>query len=194
MKKIRIMIVPVVLALLFQACSSPVYVQKDNGANFSRYKTYMWVTTKKSETDGTKRAMEFADISVHNAVNSELKSMGWREVSSNPDVLISYDVLVEKTTEQQSDPVYSQPFTRVFYNPYRRHWATIYYPSQFLGYQVYEQPVKEGTVTITMIDASTDKTVWQGWTTETLNYSRITSDEITRSVKNIFRKFDVAMR
>ena len=29
--------------------------------------------------------------------------------------------------------------------------------------------VREGTVTITMVDAKTNKTVWQGWTTDEVN-------------------------
>jgi len=107
-------------------------------------------------------------------VNAELAKQGWREVSDNPDVLLSYDVLVERSTEQQSDPVYSRPPTRMYYNPYRRSWGTIYYPSQFAGDQTCEVPVKEGTITITMTDARTDKVVWQAWTTERLNYSRLT--------------------
>jgi hypothetical protein len=82
----------------------------------------------------------------------------------------------------------------MYYNPYRRGWGTIYYPSQFIGYQNYEVPVKEGTITITMTDARTDKVVWQAWTTEKLNYARITPDEINKSVRNIFNKFDMAMR
>jgi hypothetical protein len=64
-----------------------------------------------------------------------------------------------------------------------KHWVitfypadtkTIYYPSQFVGYQTYEVPVKERTITITMTDARTDKVAWQAWTTERLNYARLT--------------------
>lgn len=180
--------------VLFASCSNPVYVQKDETADFSGYKTYMWVDTRSSETDQSARATAYADISIHNSVNAELNQMGWREVSSDPDVLMMYDVLVQRTTTEQRDPVYSQSFTRVYYNPYRGRWTTFYYPSQFLGYDVYQTPVKEGTITITMADARTDKTIWQGWTTEQLGGSRITSDEISKNVRNIFRKFDVAMR
>lgn len=176
------------------SCSSPVYVQQDETADLSAYKTYAWVDTRANENDKSDRATAYADISIHNAVNAELNKMGWREVNTDPDVLLMYDVLVERTTTQQRDPVYSQSFTRMFYNPYRRRWTTLYYPSQFLGYDVYQTPVKEGTITITMSDARTDKTVWQGWTTERLSGSRITSDEILKNVRNIFRKFDVAMR
>jgi hypothetical protein len=154
----------------------------------------MWVNTQKDENDNSKRAVDYADIPIHNAVNEELHGEGWVETDTDPDVLLSYDVLVRRTPEQKSDPVYSQSFSRVYYNPYRRHWSTIYYPSQFVGYDVYTTPVKEGTVTITMMDARTDKNIWQGWTTETLDNSNITTDEISQSVKNIFRKFDVAVR
>jgi hypothetical protein len=115
-------------------------------------------------------------------------------VSNDPDVLISYDVLVRNTTARRSDPVYTQSYTRTYYNPRLKRWGTIYYPSEFLGYNNYSVPVNEGTVSITLTDANTDKVVWQGWTIDELNYSRITQDEIASSVKNIFSKLDVAGR
>jgi hypothetical protein len=43
-----------------------------------------------------------------------------------------------------------------------------------------------------MIDAKTEKTVWQGWTTEEVNSRNLSTKEIQNSVKAIFRKFDVA--
>ena len=154
----------------------------------------MWVDTRASENDNTTRSAAYADISVHNSVNGELSRMGWQGVTDNPDAVISYDILVERSTDQRSDPVYSQPFTRSYYNQFTKRWNTIYYPSQFLGYQNYDVPVKEGTITISIMDARTDKNIWQGWTTESMNYTRLTDDEISRSVRNIFNKFDVASR
>jgi hypothetical protein len=148
----------------------------------------MWVDTKANESDMSKRATAYADISIHNAANAELNSRGWKEVTDNPDILISYDVLVERNIETKSDPVYSQPFTRTYYNPYTKRWSTMYYPSQFQGYQVYDTPVKEGTVTITMVDAKTDKSIFQGWTTERLTNRTITDTEIKRSVRSIFKE------
>lgn len=182
-----------IAAVVILGCSSPVHVQRDETANLNSYRTYMWVDTRASENDNSTRAAAYADIPVRNAVNRELSSMGWTEVSNNPDALVSYDILVERSVEQKSDPVYSRSFTRSYYNPYTRRWSTIYYPSQFLGYQSYEVPVKEGTVTISIIDAKNDKTVWQGWTTENMNYSLFTEDEIARSVRNIFNKFNDAV-
>ena len=190
MKYLKLIIGLSLTALLSLNCSSPAYVQKDDSVNLSNYKTYMWVDTRRDENDNSARKTAYADISVRNAVNAQLNSKGWKEVSDNPDVLLSYDILVQRTTQQQNDPVYSQSFTRAYYNPYRKRWSTIYYPSQFIGYDTYEVPVREGTVTITFMDARTDKNIWQGWTTERLNTSRITNEEIAKSVKNIFRKFD----
>jgi Domain of unknown function (DUF4136) len=127
------------------------------------------------------------------AVSKELeKSAGWKESKKNPGVLLSYDVLVEKTVQQRSDPVYSRPFTRTYYNPYTRRFVNVYYPSQFRGYDNYDVPSREGTVTITMIDANTEKTVWQGWTTDEVNSKNISSKEIQNSVRAIFKKFDIA--
>ncbi len=194
MKRIKYLFAAMITGLLIAGCSSPVHVQKDDNANLSNYRTYMWVDTRYSETDNTQRPASYADISVRNAANAELRKAGWSEVSYNPDVLISYDVLVERNTARQSDPVYSQSFTRSYYNPRTKRWSTIYYPSQFLGYNNYEVPVREGTITITLTDAMTDKIVWQGWTTDELNYSRMTEEEIARNVKSIFDKLDVAVR
>lgn len=194
MKTIKYFFGALVAAIGIAACSSPVHVQQDESANLSSYRTYMWVDTRYSENDNTQRPASYADISVRNASNAELRKNGWTEVSTNPDVLVSYDVVVERTTARQSDPVYSQSFTRSYYNPRTRRWGTIYYPSQFLGYNSYDVPVKEGTITITLTDANTDKIVWQGWTSDELNYSRLTEEEITRNVKNIFDKLNVASR
>lgn len=180
----------VIAAIFFAAgCSTPVFVQKDKSVNLKNYKTYMWVDTRASENDSTVRSAAYADISMHNSVNEELSKMSWQEVNDNPDALISYDILVERSSEQRSDAVYSQPFTRRYYNRFTRRWSTIYYPSRFLGYENYDVPVKEGTITISIMDARTDKNIWHGWTTETMNYAKLTDKEISRSVKNIFKKF-----
>ena len=188
MKNMKIKgVVAGVAALLIYSCSTPAYVEKDTSVDLSNYKTYMWVDVKSGENDASTRATAFADLSVHNAVNAELNNWGWQEVTDNPDVLISYDVLVERNVETQSDPVYSQPYSRYYYNRFTRRWSSIYYPSQFLGYQQYQVPVKEATVTTTMMDADTDKKIWQGWTTERLS-GALSDLDVKKSVRNIFKE------
>ena len=172
-----------------QSCSTPAHVEKEPGSNLSNYKTYMWVNTMSNEKDAPARSTAFADLSIHNAVNEELQRWGWQETDETPDILISYDILVEKNLETQSDPVYTQPYSRIYYNRFTKKYSNIYYPSQFLGYQQsYQVPISEATVTITMMDADNDKKIWQGWTTERLGSARITDLNVRKSVRNIFKE------
>ena len=191
MKSMKFLGVAAIAGLLLTSCASVAHVEKDETVNFSDYKTFAWVETTEEKEQHTS---DLVDRNVINAVNTELAKEGWRQVKNKPDVLLSYDVLVEKGVKQTTDPVYSQPYTRTFFNPYTRRWNYIHYPSQFLGYDNQQYQVREGTVTISMIDANTGKTIWQGWTTEEINSRNMTSKEIQASVKSIFRKFDVAKK
>jgi hypothetical protein len=175
------------LVFLLASCAPTAHIEKDDATDFSNYKTFAWIEKGK----GAKN--DIAEQKIRDAVSKELeKSAGWKESKKNPDLLLSYDVLVERSVKQQSDVVYSRPFTRTFYNPYSRRFINVYYPSQFMGYDNYDVPTREGTVTITMTDANTEKTVWQGWTTDEVDSRHMTSKEIQNSVKAIFRKFDIA--
>ena len=181
------------IVFLLSSCGTTAHIEKDEQADFSKYKTFAWIDKDGEGRNDRNRNNDLAEQKIREAVNKELeKSSRWRESKTRPDILLSYDVLVEKNIKEQNDPVYSRPFTRTFYNPYTRRYSTIYYPSQFLGYDREQRTIREGTVTITMIDARTDKTVWQGWATDEVNSRNMTGKEIQAAVKSIFRKFDVA--
>jgi uncharacterized protein DUF4136 len=177
------------IVFLLASCGSTAHIEKDDNTDFTQYKTFAWI-----DREGAKhnKVNDLTETKIREAVNKELEKTGWRESRSRPDILLSYDVLVEKSVAQRSDPVYSTPFTRTFYNPYSRRIINVYYPSSFMGYDNYDVPTREGTVTISMIDAKTDKTVWQGWSTDQVNSRNMSSKEIQNSVKAIFRKFDIA--
>ena len=175
------------------SCSSTAHIEKDDDADFSRYKTFAWIDKDGEGKEDLNKNNDLTEQKIRNAVNKELeKNSGWREVKSRPDVTLSYDVLVERSTKESTNPVYSNPYSRVVYNPYTRRYTTIYYPSRFQGYERDERMIKEGTVTISMIDTKTDKTVWQGWTTDEVNSKNLTTKEIQGSIRSIFKKFDVA--
>jgi hypothetical protein len=181
------------VVFLLASCASTAHVEKDDNTDFSRYKTFAWIDKDGEGRHDKNRSNDLAEQKIKDAVSKELeKTAGWRESKTRPDVLLSYDVLVEKGVKEQNDPVYSQPFSRVFYNPRSRRYTTIYYPSQFMGYDRSQYSVREGTVTVTMVDAKSDKTVWQGWATDEVNNRNMSTKEIQNAVKSIFRKFDVA--
>jgi Domain of unknown function (DUF4136) len=193
MRFLKFLSVAAVSGLLLASCGSVAHVEKDKTANFSSYHSYAWVDSKANEADsGKTKVSDLTERRIREAVDAELAKTGWRESKHRPDVLLSYDVLVERSVKEESNPVYSQPTTRYVYNPYSRRWVSVYYPSQFLGYDNDQRSVREGTITVSIIDAKTDKTIWQGWTTDEVNSRNLTSKEIQNSVKSIFRKFDVA--
>jgi hypothetical protein len=175
---------------LLASCSPSAHIEKDDTTDFSRFKTYAWVE-KDDKGKPSTGPSSLIEQKIKQAVNQELaKTAGWKETNKNPDVLLSYDVLVERSVKNQSDPVYSRSFTRTYYNPYSRRFVNVWYPSQFMGYDNYDVPVREGTVTISMIDADSDKTIWQGWSTSEIDSRKMSSKEIQSSVKAILRKFN----
>lgn len=180
------------VVFLLASCATSTHIEKDDTVNFSDYKTFAWIDKDGNGKLDKNHQNDLTEQRIKDAVNKELNKSGWKETRNRPDVLLSYDVLVERSTKESTSPVYSRPFTRLVYNPYTRRYATIYYPSQFVGYERDERPIREGTVTISMIDTKTDKTVWQGWTTDEVNSRNLTSREIQNSVRSIFKKFDIA--
>lgn len=185
--------VAAVSGLMLAGCASVAHIERDESVNLNNYKSFAWVETKDTATDNEKsKVITLTEQTIRKAVNEELSKEGWKETKSRPDVLLSYDVLVENSVKESSNPVYSRSQLRYYFNPYTRRWSPIYYPSQFLGYDRDAYQTKEGTVTVTMMDAKTDKMIWQGWTTEEVNSKNLTGKELQNSIKSIFRKFDVA--
>jgi hypothetical protein len=176
------------VSAMASGCGNRVYVEKDESANLAKYKTYAWVEMKDNKDD-SKNVTSFADAAVKSTAREILEKKGWTLNEINPDVLLSYDVLVERGSETQSQAVYSQPYSRVYYNPYLRRWGTVYYPSQFMGYDSYDVPVREGTLTLTMTNPETDKVIWQGWTTKSMEDRKFATSEIKKAVKTILKKF-----
>lgn len=189
----RWMFVPA-LVVLFSSCGPSAHIEKDKSVDFSRYKTFAWVDKDGEGRKDRNNRNDITENNIRTAVNKELQKAGFEETKRRPDILLSYDLLVERSTVQNNDPVYSQPFTRAFYSPYYRRYFLVNYPSQFIGYDRSERSIKEGTVTISMLDARSGKTVWQGWATDEVSSRNLTSKEIDAAVRSIFKKADLAKR
>ena len=160
MKKMSIITTALASAVILFAiaCSPAAHIEKDKDTDFSRFRTYSWMDNDNGK--GRKdKVKNLAEQNIQQAVNEELRKEGWREVRNNPDVLVGYDILVERTTRERNSPVYSRPYSRVYYNPYTRRYGILNYPSQFLGYDNEAYSIKEGTITVSMVDVKSDKTV-----------------------------------
>ena len=197
MERIKTFSLLALAGILFAGCSNKVYVEKDRSANFSNYRSYALVDARSSEGDTTSRPARLSDLAdreIKQAINEGMTGSGLTQNNRRPDVLVMYDVLQERGTHQTSYSNYGSPFSRWYFNPYSHGWYSVYYPSQFMGYNTGEYQDNDRTITITIIDANTNKTVLQGWTTNHSGSRRFTSAEIQNSVRGIFRKFNLAKR
>jgi hypothetical protein len=189
MKTIQRLLGVVMSVFVLAACGNRAYVQKDPSVDFSKIKTYAWVRAQKEKgTARPGRTNDLTDNKIRASMDKNLYANGWRMTRNKPDVLLVYDVDIQKEVRNIQDPVYSQPMTRWYYSPYRRGYYPIYYPSDFLGYNNRQETVNEGTLTLTIMNAETEKTIWQGWTTSDVNGRRMTDKEIDDNVKAIIKK------
>jgi hypothetical protein len=189
MKWLLGIVLSVFVLFLLTSCERQVYVQKDDSFNSKEIRSYAWIagTDKDSLTQKTK-PNDLSDRRIRDIINKNLQANGWRETKRNPDVLLVYDVDIARENRSISDPVYSQPSTRWFFNPYTRRYTPIYYPSQFLGYDNRTETYREGTLTLTVMNADNERTVWQGSTSSEVNGRRMSDKEIEENAKAIIKK------
>jgi hypothetical protein len=176
--------------LVLAGCGPRTYVTKDNSYDISKVRTYEWVRAQR-DSIGRNRNPGTNDLTnnkIKMSMDNNLAAVGWQRARSNADVYLVYDVDVQRESRNVSDPVYSQPMTRWYYSPYRRGYVPVYYPSSLLGYNNSVETVNEGTITLTVIDAKTDKTIWQGSATSDINGRRMSDQEIDDYVKAIVKK------
>jgi hypothetical protein len=183
-------------AFVFAGCGVPAHVEKDPSASLKNYRTYAWLSDHNGTHKGGKGYQNLEEKNLKELVNKQLEKNGWRQVRTNPDVLIDYDIMVENDVKNQSDAVYSNPYMRYFYNPYTKRINSVYYPSQYLGENSYAVPYKSGTITLNVVDTRTNNLVWQGWAETEITSKRLQQDDMKKVVKAIFKKFnaDVASR
>jgi hypothetical protein len=175
--------------IMLASCGRKVYVQKDESFNAGTIRTYAWVAgTQKDSITQKPKVNDLTDRRIRGIIDKNLQKNGWKETNQNPDVLLVYDVDVARENRNISDPVYTQPMTRWFYSPYARRYVPVYYPSQFLGYDDRTQTYREGTLTLTVMNANTEKTIWQGSTSSELNGRRMSDKEIDANAKAIIKK------
>ena len=92
----------VAVVFLLASCAPTAHVEKDDTVNFKTYKTFAWVDKDGEGKKDRNRSNDLTEQKIRAAVNKELEnSAGWKESKKNPDILLSYDVLVERSVKNQ---------------------------------------------------------------------------------------------
>ena len=166
----RRVIVLVFVCILFApsfAFGHDIHVDYDHKVNFSKYKTFMWVD--KPETPDPLTADRIVD-----SVNAQLTAMGLRVVSSGADLYVSASMSVQQV------PVYN-----TFYDGGLgwgwggTGWATTYVNTYL-----------EGTTTVSLIDAASERTVWQGTATGSVSHNPAkVAKKNSKVIADMFEKY-----
>jgi hypothetical protein len=180
--------VSIASAIGFTSCGVSTHVETAAGINFNNYKTFGWVGNGENPEDSVDNSI--VDNNIKNAISLQLENKGWKESNQSPDVIIDYNVMVEKQVRQASEPVYSYPYTNYYYNSWRHRRGYMYSPYNLMGYHTYNVPFKQGTLNVNMIDAKTNKLIWQGSAQGDVSNSMVTTQEMSTDVKSIFKKFN----
>jgi hypothetical protein len=151
MKKATIKILLLALpAILMVACKPTLKVSTDydRSANFSQYKTfslYYLVTNR--------NVSELNEQRIWNSLRTEMIRKGYRENDKNPDLVVNaVSVVKNRKAVSANSSVYG------YGGPYRpyRYWGG----SSTTTFQATNY--KEGTLLIEMVDAGSNRLVWQG--------------------------------
>jgi hypothetical protein len=180
----------IVTVFAFASCSTTSHVEVAQGVNFNNYKTFGWANdTARSNSTGANN--EIVDNNIKNSISAELEKKGWKETGAQPDVLLDYNVMVEKGVRKETEPAYNYPYTGYYFNSWRHRMGYFYNPGFFQQYYTYNVPFKEGTLSVNMVDAKTNKLIWQGWAKGDVSSKNVTTSEVNQDVKSIFKKFDL---
>jgi len=179
-----------VTIFLFTSCTTTSHVEVAQGVNFASYKTFGFSDNKNGKSS-TRADNEIVDNNIKNSISAELEKQGWKETDQQPDVLVDYNVVVEKAVRQVSDPVYPYPYSGYFFTPWRHRMGYYYTPAFLGGFHTYNVPFKQGTLTVNMIDGKTNKLIWQGWSKGEVDSKNVTTNEVKGDVKSIFNKLDL---
>lgn len=182
MRNLRLNVLMIIgYSLLLTGCAttSSIVTDYDREANFSEYNTYYWSDEfqVKNGTDSQNEPLFYNTLNkkrLKQAIEEEMEARGYTLSSSDPDLLVHAQVVV-----QQADDAGN-------YTPYP--FYSFYYPAPYYNRGSTEE--KQGDIVIELIDPDEHQLVWQGYARGVLNMD--TEDrlkEIRDAVDLIFAEF-----
>lgn len=182
-----------VVSTLLTACGPSIYTEKIADVNMDRYDSFAYLPNTNADVAGIDFDNGNIDPSVIEAINKNLRQVGYTLDRENPDLLVL--VATERETEvaTTTEPVYATfPYTTPgvgispFYDPF--YYEGYYDFSDFVGYDLDSYTYKEGSLVIYLIDRATRETVWKGVAVEDI-YNQPSPEAIEKMVDELFENF-----
>jgi hypothetical protein len=179
----------VMVWMLLAACGPSIKVtyDYDGQADFAKYKTYAF-----SEDALKLPVNDLNRDRVLKAVETEMAAKGFTK-SDNPDVWIDLHIKAEKKTEATATTTGTGMYGGGYYGGPWRYG----YGGGFSTTQINYNDYIEGTLFVNMVDKASEKIVWQGRGTKTLDEDASTEKReanIKTGVNKIFTKYPPAKK
>lgn len=197
MKHLIRLLTLVLTAGLFSCATPNVHSDVAKGVDFKKFHTFAWLPDADTAHHGSIPNKDAVIKAVHNSVNDEMVKRTYKIDTLKPDLLVLVHTRFETKQQTVQTPVYSSYpyyYTGLYVGP----WYSYYYPGYYdmpfvVGYDIHNVNYTEGNLIIDIIERSTRKIVWRGWTTEDYAAPGDFETDIKTKVHQIFRKYPVSI-
>lgn len=166
------------LSLMVLGCSEKLYVSSDYDKNidFTKYSTFSW--SKEQEVPGKRHPMFDNELNrrrVMDAIEAEMKSIGFKRLDVAPDLLIDFHISIDDQMDYMVLSDYPHDYS--------------FWPD----YNVASYKVKKGALIIHLVDSKTKQLVWQGIGSKRLGDvpAENVEQRIQKGVKTILAQYPV---
>lgn len=205
----------ILLLLTIAGCRTydNVYSNYDESIDFTEYKTYAWLNTKKSDTTNI-YTNDIIENNTKSYVDREFLARGYTVNLDTPDLFFELVLINEKKQEtvpssydcdnflyndNSYNPIYNlNPyFSNPYYNNFNYYYQQRYNQPFDLSACDYSlcnnQTIEyvEGTITINVIDRKLNRLVWTGSAEGDIYDPQYLKDEINPAIKRILAQYPV---
>lgn len=164
-----------VLAVLFLAgCRMEIKEQYDHSVDFSKYKTFCWMTGCEFKFNGPEYLNDsLLRENLKVSLIRELESKGLKEDANNPDLLVGFTITMK---DEQAVIYHRAEDSPIYYQPLETEREVISY--------------LKGTLIIGMADRAESRIVWQS---NAISYMELNPDfsekNIRKGIKLVLKNF-----
>lgn len=154
--------------------------------NLRNYKTYAWYQNEPpAEAEYLSGYRPSLNLHIRQAVEQELEKRGYTKVSSNPDMLVAYDVSVSVPAEQDRAENFEKGFgySYAYMSGYRYDYGYADMP----GYRKVDL-FKQGTLIVDIINPKSNLLLWRGWAEGSINNFKAGYNQIGKQVSEVMQK------
>jgi hypothetical protein len=154
------------------AVAAKIFSDFDPKANFSQYKTFMWI--KRPHMDDP-----LMDDRIVNAINAALTAKGWTLVQDGADVGVAAHVATRKQRDLET-----------FYNGFGGGWGWHHWGGGMGIATTHVETYTVGTLVVDLFDTQTKQVIFRGWATDALpDNPKKETKKLDKDIEKLFKDF-----